>query len=137
MACGLPSCGMEQRLWANCRSGLSSARIFHRVCIFMNYRWDGDRLEITRSAKEKAALLRRLRKVEGQVRGLQQMIEDDRYCLEVMQQINAISAALRAVSLQEIADHLRAGVDHAVEEHDGDEAVEEILTVLRAAMRSR
>ena len=103
----------------------------------MEYGWKGGRLEVRRTDEEKAGLLRRLRKVEGQVRGLQQMVEDDRYCLEVVQQINAITAALKAVSLQEIADHLRAGVDHAVEEHDGAEAVEEMLTVLRAAMRSR
>lgn len=101
----------------------------------MEHSWEGGRLQIRRTHDEKAALLRRLRKVEGQVRGLQQMIQDDRYCLEVMQQINAITAALREVSLREIADHLRAGVDHAVEEHDGEEAVEEILTVLRKAMR--
>lgn len=101
----------------------------------MRYSWEDGRMSIERSPEEKADLLRRLRKVEGQIRGLQQMVEDNRYCLDLVQQIRASSAGLREVALMEIADHLRAGVEFAVHAEDGHEAIEEMLNVLRVAMR--
>ncbi len=103
----------------------------------MEYQFAGGRLIVRRSREQKDELLRRLRRLEGQVRGLQQMVEDDRYCLEFVQQANAAAAALREVSMMEIADHLRAAVEFAVEESDGREAVREMTTVLRAAMRQQ
>ena len=89
----------------------------------------------TSYAADKEALLRRLRKMEGQVRGLQQMIEDDRYCLDVVQQVNALTAAAREVSLIVLADHLRACVAEAVNESDGEAAIKEMMTVLSRALR--
>ena len=80
-------------------------------------------------------MLRRLRRIEGQVRGLQQMIEDDRHCLEDVQQINALTAGAREVALMVIASHLEACVDFAVEAQDGQVAVQEMVSCLRAAMR--
>ncbi len=101
----------------------------------MEYSFVDGKLLVQRSRENKDDLLRRLRRLEGQMRGLQQMVEEDRYCLEIVQQINAASSALREVSLLDIADHLHAAVDFAVEESDGQEAVREMTTVLRAAMR--
>lgn len=80
-------------------------------------------------------MLQRLRRIEGQVRGLQQMIENDRHCLDEVQQINAITAAIREVSLMVVSDHLDASVDFAVNNHDGEVATREMIEVLRAALR--
>ncbi len=101
----------------------------------MDYTFEDGKLLIRRSRQEKDELLRRLRRIEGQVRGLQQMIEDDRYCLDITQQINATVAALREVALLELANHLEGCVAFAVEAHDGQQAVSEMVSVLRAAMR--
>jgi DNA-binding FrmR family transcriptional regulator len=89
----------------------------------------------TRYVQDKEALLRRLRKMEGQVRGVQQMIEDDRYCLDVAQQINALTAAAREVALIVFEDHLRGCVTDAIKDDDGDAAIKEMVTVLGKALR--
>ena len=86
-------------------------------------------------AADKDALLRRLRKMEGQVRGLQQMVEDDRYCLDVVQQINALTAAAREVSLLILTDHLKGCVSAATTGDDQDAAIKEMVTVLGKALR--
>lgn len=83
---------------------------------------------------DRRTILARLRKMEGQVRGLQRMIEEDRYCLDVIQQINALTAAARGVELIVLRAHLRAFIDLA-RQGDGGPAVEEMLTVLRKAVR--
>ena len=84
---------------------------------------------------DKEALLRRLRKMEGQVRGLQQMIEDDRYCLDVVQQINSLAAAAREVALLVLEDHLKGCITEAVRRDDGEAAIKEMVTVLGKALR--
>ena len=63
---------------------------------------------------DKSALLTRLRRIEGQVRGLQQMIEDDRYCIDVLTQVSATTRALQGVALALLDDHLRHCVAEAV-----------------------
>ncbi len=89
----------------------------------------------THYGEDKEALQQRLRKMEGQVRGMQQMIADDRYCLDVVQQVNALTAAAREVSLLVMEDHLRATVADAVKENDGESAIREMIAVLRKALR--
>ncbi|MBA2758234.1 MAG: metal-sensitive transcriptional regulator [Chloroflexia bacterium] len=89
----------------------------------------------THYGEDKEVLQRRLRKMEGQVRGIQQMIADDRYCLDVVQQVNALTAAAREVSLLVLEDHLRATVSDAVKENDGEAAIKEMVTILRKALR--
>lgn len=89
----------------------------------------------THYGDSKPDLRLRLRKMEGQVRGLQQMIDADRYCLDVVQQVNALNAAAREVSLIVLESHLRAVVADAVKEHDGEDAVAEMVTVLRKTLR--
>ena len=84
---------------------------------------------------DRDALQTRLRKMEGQVRGLQQMIDNDRYCLDVVQQVNALTSAAREVALLVMENHLRATVTEAVSEQDGDAAIREMIDVLRKAMR--
>ncbi len=101
----------------------------------MRYSFDDGRVILHRTREEKDELQRRLRRIEGQARGLQQMIEDDRHCLDDVQQLNALTAAAREVALMVIASHLEACVEFAVEAHDGQVAVGEMVSVLRAAMR--
>lgn len=86
-------------------------------------------------AGDKEALLARLRKMEGQVRGIGQMVEDGRYCLDVLQQINALTAAAREVALILVEDHLRTGVADAIQDNDGEAAIREMTTVLRKVLR--
>lgn len=93
------------------------------------------RLELRRSEDDKKPLLQRLNKIEGQVRGLRAMIEEDRYCLDEVQQINAVTSALREVALLIISQHVAQGVQLAVREQESDGAVEDVMRVLKAAMR--
>ncbi len=79
--------------------------------------------------------MQRLRRIEGQVRGLIQMIEADRYCLDEVQQANAITAAVREVALLILTSHLDAGVDYAVRSGQAEAATQEVSAVLRAALR--
>ena len=65
-------------------------------------------------ADNKAAVLKRLRRVEGQVRGLQRMVDEDTYCIDVLTQVSAATKALQAVALALLEDHLNHCVTHAI-----------------------
>ncbi len=82
------------------------------------------------SDQSKKQLLARLRKIEGQIRGLQRMIDEDRYCVDVLVQIAAARAALNRVGLQVLEKHTRGCVINAVRHDHGDEAVDELMDVL-------
>jgi len=77
-------------------------------------------------AKDKERLQARLRRVEGQVRGLQKMVEDDRYCIDVLTQVSAAKAALESVALLLLADHTEHCVSEAIRAGDGAEKVREL-----------
>ena len=77
-------------------------------------------------------LLRRLRRVEGQIRGLAQMVEDDRYCIDVLTQISAATKALQSVAVGLFDDHLRHCVAEAVSQ--GGRAADDKLTEATAAV---
>ena len=62
----------------------------------------------------KEAVQKRLRKVEGQVRGLQRMVDEDRYCIQILEQVSAVTKALQAVALELLDDHLAHCVSDAV-----------------------
>jgi len=65
-------------------------------------------------AAEKVAVLKRLRRIEGQVRGISGMVDDDRYCIEVLDQISAVTRAIQGVALALLDDHLAHCVADAV-----------------------
>ena len=65
-------------------------------------------------ADDKQAVRARLKRIEGQVRGINQMVEDDRYCIDVLQQITAVTRALQGVALRLLDDHLAHCVVNAV-----------------------
>jgi DNA-binding FrmR family transcriptional regulator len=67
-------------------------------------------------SEDRAAVVKRLRRIEGQVRGVQRMVEDDTYCIDVLTQIAAVTKALQAVALELLDDHLGHCVAHAVAE---------------------
>jgi DNA-binding FrmR family transcriptional regulator len=64
--------------------------------------------------------LRRLRRIEGQVRGLQRMVSEDQYCIDVLTQISSVTSALNSVALGLLDQHLRHCVKQAVSDHDTD-----------------
>ena len=83
-------------------------------------------------------LLRRLRRIEGQVRGLQRMIEADAYCIDILTQISAVTGALEAVALQLLDDHLRHCVTEAAAtgEPDVQDKITEASEAIRRLVRS-
>ena len=86
----------------------------------------------------KAAVLKRLSRIEGQVRGLARMVEDDRYCIDVVTQISAVRAALRRAEEEILRDHVAHCVEHAIVSGDKDDQrqkVAEIMDVLGRADR--
>ncbi len=89
-------------------------------------------------SEDKETVLRRLRRIEGQVRGLQRMVEDDRYCIDILEQISASTRALQAVALLLLDDHLGHCVSNAVKE-GGEEAalkLQEASTAIARLVRS-
>ncbi len=70
---------------------------------------------------KKEAIQKRLRRIEGQTRGLQRMIEEDRYCINVLEQISAVNKALQSVALELLDDHLAHCVADALKS-GGDQA---------------
>ena len=84
---------------------------------------------------DKSALLKRLRRVEGQVRGIARMVDEDRYCIDVLTQISAIRSALDAVALQLLRDHTHGCVRSAIDSGQGDEAIDELLQVVEKFAR--
>lgn len=77
--------------------------------------------------EDKAAVLARLRRIEGQVRGLQRMVESDTYCIDVLTQVSAATRALQSVAVKLMDEHLRHCVSNAVLSEDPSEA-DRILT---------
>ena len=83
----------------------------------------------------KDELLKRLRRIEGQVRGLERMVEADTYCIDVLTQVSAATRALQAVALELLDDHLRHCVGGAVASGDRDEADRLVGEASRAVER--
>jgi CsoR family transcriptional regulator, copper-sensing transcriptional repressor len=86
----------------------------------------------------KTATLKRLKRIEGQVRGLGRMVEDERYCIDIVTQIGAVRAALRRVEEEILREHVAHCVEHAIA--SGDQAdqrrkVAELMDVMGRAAR--
>ena len=81
-------------------------------------------------AMKKDELRGRLRRIEGQVRGLQRMIEEDQYCIDVLTQLNSVTAALKAVGVGLLDGHVRHCLRESIEQHEGDEKVEELVSAV-------
>jgi DNA-binding FrmR family transcriptional regulator len=79
----------------------------------------------------KSALLKRLNRIEGQTRGVAKMVEEDRYCVDVLTQISAIQSALDALALQLLANHTKGCVGSAIRSGNGDAAIDELMSVVK------
>jgi CsoR family transcriptional regulator, copper-sensing transcriptional repressor len=88
--------------------------------------------------QDKDAYLKRLRRIEGQVRGLQRMVEEDVYCIDVLTQVSAVTRALQAVALGLLEDHLGHCVTQAVAEGgpDSQEKVREAAAAISRLVKS-
>lgn len=86
----------------------------------------------------KPALLNRLNRIEGQVRGVSRMVEEDRYCIDVLTQLQAVRAALAKVETELLRDHLGHCIEGAIVSGDKDEQrkkAEELIELLQRAAR--
>lgn len=84
-----------------------------------------------RSHGEKQKIINRLKRIEGQVRGIQKMVEDDRYCMEILVQISAVQSALKNVGFVITERHIHHCVSDAIKQGEGNEAIEELMSVLK------
>jgi CsoR family transcriptional regulator, copper-sensing transcriptional repressor len=78
----------------------------------------------------KKAVSDRLRRIEGQVRGIQRMVEEDQYCIDILTQVNSAASALRSVGMGVLDDHVRHCVKESIETGESDEKLEELLTAV-------
>jgi DNA-binding FrmR family transcriptional regulator len=86
----------------------------------------------------KASTLKRLSRIEGQVRGLARMVEDERYCIDIVTQISAVRAALRRAEEEILRDHVAHCVEHAIasgDKTDQRKKVAELMDVMERATR--
>jgi DNA-binding FrmR family transcriptional regulator len=81
-------------------------------------------------AMNKKDLQSRLRRIEGQIRGIQRMVEGDQYCIDILTQVSSASAALKAVGMGLLDDHVRHCVKESIERSAGDEKVEELVAAV-------
>ena len=84
---------------------------------------------------DKEALVRRLHRIEGQVRGIERMVEDDRYCIDVLTQISAVTTALESVAFRILDDHVTHCVADALASGDPAQAEEKSRELLDAVHR--
>lgn len=87
-----------------------------------------------RSDKQKKVLLNRLKRIEGQVRGIQSMLENDAYCNDVLMQSAAVNAAMNAFNKELLANHIRNCVVRDIREGD-DEIVDELVAIIQKLMK--
>ncbi len=79
---------------------------------------------------DKVSLQARLARIEGQVRGIQRMVDEDRYCIDVLTQVTAVKAALDKVALALLGDHVSHCVVDAVREGTGEQKVKELTAAI-------
>ncbi len=83
----------------------------------------------------KSALIIRMKRIEGQAKGIQRMIDDDRYCIDIVQQLSALSSAADEVALLILQGHIEGCVTDAIREQRGEEYIKELITTIRKAMK--
>jgi DNA-binding FrmR family transcriptional regulator len=91
-------------------------------------------------SEHKDALVKRLHRIEGQIRGLERMVEDDRYCIDILTQIAAANTALESLALTILDDHVRhcvAGALASGDEADAAVKTEELLAAVKRFSRTR
>ncbi|HQS10275.1 metal-sensitive transcriptional regulator [Xanthobacter sp. VNH20] len=84
----------------------------------------------------KSSVLKRLNRIEGQVRGISRMVEEDRYCIDLITQISAVRAALRRAEEEVLRDHVAHCVEHAIRSGDADEQRKKVAELMDVIARS-
>jgi CsoR family transcriptional regulator, copper-sensing transcriptional repressor len=84
---------------------------------------------------DKDAMIKRLHRIEGQVRGIERMVEDDRYCIDILTQVGAVKTALESLALQLLDGHVSHCVNDALASGDPDAAAEKSSELLAAVQR--
>jgi CsoR family transcriptional regulator, copper-sensing transcriptional repressor len=84
--------------------------------------------------QDKRELVTRLRRIEGQARCIQRLVDEEAYCLDVLQQVEALTAAADQVALLLLEDHIAGCLTHAIETGQGEPYVDEVMTVVRRAL---
>jgi len=90
--------------------------------------------------KDKDALIKRLHRIEGQVRGVEKMVADDRYCIDILTQVSAVNTALEAVAFKILDEHVRhcvAGALASGDKVDAHTKTEELLQAVQRFARTR
>jgi CsoR family transcriptional regulator, copper-sensing transcriptional repressor len=85
-------------------------------------------------SRDQPTLIRRLKRIEGQVRGIERMIERREYCIDILQQTAALRAAVDSVALLVLEDHVQGCVRTAAAQGDPDRYIEEVLDVVRRTL---
>jgi DNA-binding FrmR family transcriptional regulator len=85
--------------------------------------------------KDKDAIVKRLHRIEGQVRGIERMVEDERYCIDILTQIAAVTTALESVAYEVLDDHVQHCVAGALSSGDPEKAAEKSRELLEAVHR--
>lgn len=80
--------------------------------------------------KDKEALLKRLKRIEGQVKGIQKMIEEDRYCNDILIQIAAVRSAINKVGGLVLENHLKGCIKNSLTRENGDEVIDELIATM-------
>lgn len=88
-----------------------------------------------RYTMDKASLLTRLKKIEGQAKGIREMIESGRYCIDIVQQLTALTAAADEAALLILEGHIEGCVSDAIREEHGAEHIKELMKTIRKAIR--
>ena len=84
----------------------------------------------------KASCLKRLGRIEGQVRGLARMVEEERYCIDIITQISAVTAALRRVEEEILREHVAHCVEHAIASGNADDQRQKVAELISVLSRS-
>ena len=88
-----------------------------------------------RNLTEQTDLLKRLNRVEGQVRGIKAMVEEERYCVDILTQVSAVQAALNGFAKVLLSNHIKTCVVDDIEAGKADEAVEELCKTIQKLMK--
>jgi DNA-binding FrmR family transcriptional regulator len=84
---------------------------------------------------DKEALVKRLHRIEGQVRGIERMVEDDRYCIDILTQVAAVNTALESLAFKVLDDHVKHCVTDALASGDPEEAAAKSKELIEAVQR--
>lgn len=87
------------------------------------------------SASEKEILINRMKRIKGQAMGIERMIKEDRYCIDTVQQLSALSAAADEVALMVLQNHIKGCVASAVREQSGEDYIGELMVAVRKAIK--